>query len=210
MYILDLTIRNIRVFEETSLEFVHPETRAKDAPRLRNVNLLLGDNGAGKTSVLRAVALALIGEALQFSGFRPYRLLRQTREGTQKLAYVKMLVVDDGLDHAAPDSSPEVSVMLERRGDQELVRAMTPGAMGEALFDEHSPAFFLAGYGATRRVETSDRCARRRPSARGGPTRRSSRGAACLGTRAKAEIDEEDSEADARIATVRGEDDSEA
>jgi hypothetical protein len=157
MYIAELNIVNIRVFEETRLEFVHPETRAADAPRLRNVNLLLGDNGAGKTSVLRSVALALLGDALQFSGFRPYRLIRRIREWAPKVAFVKMSVVDDQLEHASPDSSPEVSVILERRGDQELVRATTPGSMDEALFDEHSPAFFLAGYGATRRVETSDR-----------------------------------------------------
>lgn len=157
MYVSELTITNVRVFAETTLELVHPESGTSEAPRLRNVNLLLGGNGTGKTSILRAVALALLGDALQFSGFRPYRLIRRTREDVLPIAAVKMLVVDDALEEAMPGSLPEVGVVLERRGDQELVRADTPRAMGDALFDEHSPAFFLAGYGATRRVETSDR-----------------------------------------------------
>jgi hypothetical protein len=47
MHVSDLSILNIRVFAETSLGFGHPETRASDAPRLRNVNLLLSGRRRG-------------------------------------------------------------------------------------------------------------------------------------------------------------------
>jgi hypothetical protein len=51
MYVSDLSILNIRVFAETSLGFGHPETRASDAPRLRNVNLLL--SGRRRAAAIR-------------------------------------------------------------------------------------------------------------------------------------------------------------
>ncbi|MFM8476242.1 MAG: AAA family ATPase, partial [Planctomycetaceae bacterium] len=76
MYIDKLHLKNIRTFVDDAMEFVHPETACKDPeasdeanagrlpkPGLPNVNLLLGENGAGKTTVLQAIALASLGPA---------------------------------------------------------------------------------------------------------------------------------------------------
>jgi len=47
--------------------------------RLPNVNLLLGVNGAGKTTVLKALALGTLSPVIQNSGYVPYYLVRRTK-----------------------------------------------------------------------------------------------------------------------------------
>ena len=67
MYIDQINLENIRTFTQSKpLEFIHPDRDYRSAktaateeypslpkPRLPNVTLLLGDNGSGKTTVLR-------------------------------------------------------------------------------------------------------------------------------------------------------------
>ena len=66
MYITKLVLDNIRTFVDARIEFVHPDQifaprgtqpeQPEDLlprPHLPNVNLLLGDNGSGKSTVLR-------------------------------------------------------------------------------------------------------------------------------------------------------------
>jgi hypothetical protein len=155
MYVDVLNIMNLRCFEEAEISFIHPEASAHDRVRLKNVNLLLGDNGAGKTTVLRAVALAVLGEVLRYSGFVANRLIRRTKDAPMPMASVVAWLNAEGLNDIADSRA---TVILERRAKTEILfKAEAPAGMSEVLFDETSPAFFLVGYGATRRVELSDR-----------------------------------------------------
>ncbi len=79
MYINKLQLENVRTFaggKFSDITFVHPETDFRPRgrppekgdtrlpkPLFPNVNLLLGDNGSGKSSVLRAIAASTFGPA---------------------------------------------------------------------------------------------------------------------------------------------------
>ena len=179
MYIESLSINQFRCFEHADIKFQYPGRRhgPKHAPRLANVNLLLGDNGTGKSAVLKAVALAVLAEIIQSTGFRPYYLVR--RVGTEfkqddppqeikaeVRATLRLHREDINTISAIPKEAKNgidiLSVIgqaiIERRHDLEKIEsAARVNLMAwEAIFDEDKPAFFLVGYGATRRVENAE------------------------------------------------------
>ncbi len=58
MYLSSVDIRNFRTFRHSKAVFPYP---GKDGgSQLPNVTLLLGNNGMGKSSALKAIALALM------------------------------------------------------------------------------------------------------------------------------------------------------
>jgi len=65
---------NIRTFAaEKTVTFNHPDRRYEEGhaqsavPKLKNVNLLFGENACGKTTLLEAIALAALGPAVNES-----------------------------------------------------------------------------------------------------------------------------------------------
>jgi hypothetical protein len=158
LYVSRIRISNLRSFREAEAAFCHPG--CEGAPQVDNVTLLLGDNGAGKTSVLRAVALAALAPVIGSSGFRPYRLVRRTDTEAAPVASISgdfiLHVQDVGRDHGAAEQKAETKTLIERRGDLEtVVPTPSKGSEWEGIFEEGSPAFLVVGYGASRRVESS-------------------------------------------------------
>ena len=82
MYIRSLHLANVRCFKTAALSFQHPGRvpKAGDVPvsSLPNVNLLLGNNGAGKSTILQGIALALISPVVQHTGYRAQSMVRRT------------------------------------------------------------------------------------------------------------------------------------
>ncbi|HEY1082699.1 MAG TPA: AAA family ATPase, partial [Prosthecobacter sp.] len=81
MYIDNIQIENFRTFRKSRISFVHPDQDfAKlglPKPKLTNINLLLGNNGLGKTTLLKTIALSALGPAVGKSGIFAYQFVRR-------------------------------------------------------------------------------------------------------------------------------------
>jgi hypothetical protein len=165
MYIEHLAIHNLRSFRKQEIDFVVPDLHASEGAILPNVNLILGTNGTGKTTILRALALAPLATVLEKAGFVPYRLIRIARTtGPTKGAIVRTRLRAGRFEAVGRKPvTADSEVTIAREEDYEV---LGPGLLDESprlllrkrlLFHDKSPAFFLAGYGATRRVESLGR-----------------------------------------------------
>jgi hypothetical protein len=179
MYIESLSVNQFRCFETAEMKFQYPGRRhgSRPAPRLANVNLLLGDNGTGKSAVLMAAALAVLAEIIQSTGYRPYFLVRRAGAeyepddppqgiNAEIRASLRLHAEDtyptpakwEANGHGASPPSVMGQAVVKRRRALETVEsaARVNSAAWEGLFAEDAPAFFLVGYGATRRVENAE------------------------------------------------------
>lgn len=172
MYIESLFVSNFRCFEEArvSFEYAGRHTESK-APRLPNVNLILGDNGTGKSAILTAITLSVLGRVIQSVGYRPFYLVRRTdREGDTLPGHQENATVQTGLRLHPQDAveAPEKwgggttgslpgLAIISRLADTETFIASSREDPGEwrPLYEDASPGFFLAAYGASRRVASS-------------------------------------------------------
>ncbi len=162
MYIDHIEIENFRTFRKTRIDFCHAEQNFQKLgfpkPQLPNLNLLLANNGFGKTSLLKAIALAALGPAVGRSGIYPYKLLR--REAGQKELKRAVLQADfttHEQDHA-PFATIESRIEVIPEGDLELLEWTHPDEKAwHPVFSSKTDAFFVVGYGATRRVSKSRR-----------------------------------------------------
>jgi hypothetical protein len=136
----------------------------RHAPALPNVNLLLGNNGTGKTTILKGIALSLIAPVAQNAGLRPYNLVRRVYHGGRgrrpESAQINAEVLLTSQDfeprkrrHPKPAS---LFIQLYREGDNDYIGDATPRSpQWQALNRDESPAFLVVGYGATRRIAPS-------------------------------------------------------
>ncbi|WP_285485324.1 AAA family ATPase [Amycolatopsis sp. NBRC 101858] len=147
-YLTDLHLKNMRCFPGAHVSLRFPgEGRNLRSP---NVNLLLGDNGSGKSTVLRAAAMVALGPVLSSSGFVPYRLVREGKS---------FATVTGALAFGGP-REPEAllsEVTVDRNGDYEEIYSETDGPYWRELYDESSALFFVVGYGVNRRVADESR-----------------------------------------------------
>jgi len=168
MYIDKLRIRNLRTFRDSTLQFIHPGTDFKaldmPKPKLPNVNLLLGDNGSGKTSVLKSMAMAALGPAIPDANLPIYRLVRRSSGAPAKHKTPEAFVdasftlheQDTLVGKATAGLSGETRIL--RKGEVERVQWSGKNEEAwESIFSTENESFFFVGYGATRRVESRER-----------------------------------------------------
>lgn len=177
MYLDWIRLRNFRTFVDVEINLLHVGTDFKalglPRPKFPNLNLLLGNNGQGKSAFLKGVALAALGPAVSDAGIYPYRLVRED-PSLPKSSKIKRssspgdhgadAIIDARFRPHAQDHVPagvsqiESQVSLQRRGDLErLSWTHTDDKLWHPVFNSESDAFFVVGYGATRHVESSQR-----------------------------------------------------
>lgn len=160
MYVNSLKIKNLRCFRETEIHLQHPDK--KKSPKFSNINLLLGNNGSGKSSVLRALALVTLSPVLErSSGLVLSRLVRNTGHKLNGKLEDAELVADlilhkqdlQGFSEKKTLSF-EMKSRVKRVGSVEELRSETPeDQIPPGIFEDSSPAFLVVGYGVNRRVE---------------------------------------------------------
>jgi predicted ATPase len=165
MFIKQLRLSNVKTFVKGVLDFVHPDReyapKGKEQkgllprPKLPNVNLLLGDNGSGKSTVLRSIAQSCFGPAAQSAGLRDPGLIRRANgEVAGAEARLAATLLLHAQDRSAPGTEIESQLSVQRRGDLEVYDfSGSAEAVWEPVFQSQNDAFFVVGYGATRRVE---------------------------------------------------------
>lgn len=162
MYIDSIILENFRTFRKSEITFIHPDQTFSDngmrKPSLANINLLLADNGLGKTTLLKAVALAALGPAVSDSGIYPYKLIRREPVVAAAIqpdqAVIEAVFTPHEQDDTYNVSRVESRVAVIRKGDLESLRwTHSDEKNWHPIFSSSSDAFFFVGYGATRRVE---------------------------------------------------------
>lgn len=169
MHINRLTIENLRSLETAELDLNTPGTNPH--AMFANVNVVLGANGFGKTTVLRAAVLAVLGPLLSSSsGFVAESLIRR-RPGTRPgkaLLPPAVIHADVELDSAELPTYARPLVggplgmnsQIVSLGTSEILKSdVSPGGpiVERLQHDDSATAFFMVAYGATRRVEASSR-----------------------------------------------------
>ena len=184
MYVDRLRIENFRTYRHAEIDLLHPD-RTRDDLRQQfgidvlypNVNLILGNNGMGKSAFLKAVAISCLGPTVRDSGIFPYRFVRRepgsaditteikrqlnvpgkpiTMPSTRALLKGNFLTHDqDGVPRNRPLIS---SVRIDRLGDQEVMRFLDRATSDwKSIFSDEVDAFFFVGYGASRRTELKE------------------------------------------------------
>lgn len=126
-----IVIRNFKVIKDLTLKFPPAPPPQPDKPPPASWLMLLGENGYGKSSILQAVALALVGQE--------YR----DRLGVDASAYLRHRTREGGVEvHLA--GSPEPITLTFGRGSDRF--GGTP----------QEPKVLLLGYGATRLLPRGD------------------------------------------------------
>lgn len=183
MYIDTIRIENFRTFRHAEIDLLHPDRSSPDLEKsfdldvlYPNVNLILGNNGMGKSAFLKAIALCCLGPTVRDSGIFPYRFVRRepgtadvTRKIKRKLQVrgapltmpsTRSLIKGKFIAHPQ-DRIPRWirrlvgTVWIDRKGDLETMRFREIRGTGawESIFRDDVDSFFFVGYGASRRTE---------------------------------------------------------
>lgn len=136
-YVDEVVLQDVRAIAASRVPFVHPV--AADSARLGtpNVNLVLGTNGSGKSSVLKAVAAVLLAAR----GDPP----PESASGWPRIGGVGDAVVQLRLSAAAdaPGFGHQLMLRIPRAGG-------APEAVVDGVGDRSDGVGFVAAYGPTR------------------------------------------------------------
>ncbi|MCP4659348.1 MAG: AAA family ATPase [bacterium] len=79
MYVESLKASNFRCFKRLEIgSLCRPDSPDSKRRRLPNINVLLGENGSGKSSVMAAAAIGILSGYLPSSGFRSRSIRRHS------------------------------------------------------------------------------------------------------------------------------------
>lgn len=168
MYIRAIELLDLKAFRKSRLEFLYPGRKLKTDPfgdnnradladpRFGNINVILGSNGSGKSTVLDAAALAMLSPIPQ-SWHISSALIRRSNRGEVKSARIVLELVlnpEEG-GNSKGTSREMLECKVLRQGNLEYLEGpKIADVRFSAMFVDRSPAFLTLGYGVFRRVES--------------------------------------------------------
>ena len=163
MYLQSLRLQDFKSFRDASIDFRAPSDDPRDPALYPNVTLLLGDNGSGKSTILRAAAIALVGDLLSSSGFVPTTLVRRGSSPKAKFAaldaHVSLHWHDTGASKPNEDTqSARLQAQIDLFGVREELHVLPEKSSSRLLRAARSSEYsrLVFGYSASRRVESPD------------------------------------------------------
>ena len=164
MYTDDFRIEDFKCFSKQEMRFNwpgQPVPKGGQAKRLPNINLLIGNNGTGKTSIFQALTIAALGPYLanNSSGFRTPAAIRYGETSARSASKLFLAPFDTEVN-PTPESEfisvagHRVTSTIEREGTSQILSSRSQAVRWkESLSFEDRPACFMAAYGANRRSE---------------------------------------------------------
>lgn len=155
MYLDRVILHNIRGFEQLDFKLVRPDQS------YAGWTVFTGDNGAGKSSLLKAIAIGLVGldraRALQPSFNRWVRHGAPNNQGSIQLDIVQA-IDDDKLDSSGnKPSRPFPARLIFSEGEKETnIQIEIPQSKAKtaerSIWSHNAIGWFSCGYGPFRRV----------------------------------------------------------
>lgn len=143
LYLRRLHVRNMRGFQDVDIDFMRGE-----GPRMRSI--VVGRNGSGKTSLLRAIAMGLCqqSETSGLMGSLGGELVRRNKYGNYA---AHALIELELFDPAAPGDTfrTTTKVIRDDLGDQRVEKATEPDPFPWERI-------FVGGYGVDRGARNRD------------------------------------------------------
>ena len=133
MYISRVSFRHVRSFKELDLDITTRSKSGDQCPRLRTI--LIGANGTGKTTLLRAIALGL-ADRKDASGL--------LAEPTGQFVSENEIKATIDIDLLA-DEATTIKTSIKSEGHQDVLESKDP--------ETHAADFLVCGYGISRANE---------------------------------------------------------
>lgn len=153
MYLARCRIRNVKCFEDVELDFRHPDGS------IRRWNVLIGENGTDKTTLLRAIAIALMGEKATLALLR--RPSGWLRTGATKAGAIEATVLPGDLDVELTANGERLGKPITIRlqvQEQEITERRSKDSERVAYLQQpETHGWFAAGYGPFRRLSGGTR-----------------------------------------------------
>jgi predicted ATPase len=160
MYLDKLRLQNIRGFEELDFDFRRPDGSHA------GLTVIVGDNGSGKSALLKAIAIALVGRDTARSLQPSFRRWIREPHGAQE-SYMEIEVAFDARDDffaksgRPPEGTFPARLGLRNGGREVTLVEETPRAQQQrsnyktperTIWSSEAKGWFSCGYGPFRRI----------------------------------------------------------